>query len=169
MTILQIIHDVSPESPREWDNLGTMICNHSRYSLGDESFNSEDYSSWNAVRSFRIPKPSIVLPLYLYDHGGITISTTPFSCQWDSGQVGWIYVTDKKAREELGYERISRQRRETIARYLRGEVETYDQYLRGDIWGYQILEDDEIIDSCYGFYGEDDAREAGQEAKQGRA
>jgi hypothetical protein len=34
----------------------------------------------------------VILPLYLYDHGGITISCSPFSCPWDSGQVGWIYA-----------------------------------------------------------------------------
>ena len=30
---------------------------------------------------------AIVQPLYLYDHGGITMNTTGFSCSWDSGQV----------------------------------------------------------------------------------
>lgn len=34
--ILRIVQDVDTESPREWDNLGTMICWHSRYNLGDD-------------------------------------------------------------------------------------------------------------------------------------
>ena len=42
----------------------------------------------------------IILPLYLYDHSGISMKTTPFSCQWDSGQVGWIYVEKKKCLQE---------------------------------------------------------------------
>jgi hypothetical protein len=33
---LEIAHDTDPESPREWDNLGTMVCWHNRYKLGDE-------------------------------------------------------------------------------------------------------------------------------------
>lgn len=33
----------------------------------------------------------VILPLYLYDHSGITMNTCGFSCPWDSGQVGWIY------------------------------------------------------------------------------
>jgi hypothetical protein len=37
--------------------------------------------------------------LYLYDHSGITISTSPFSCGWDSGQVGFIYLTRQKCEE----------------------------------------------------------------------
>ena len=27
----------------------------------------------------------VILPLYLYDHSGITMNTTGFSCPWDSG------------------------------------------------------------------------------------
>ena len=35
----------------------------------------------------------VILPLYLYDHSGITMNTCGFSCPWDSGQVGWIYAS----------------------------------------------------------------------------
>jgi hypothetical protein len=34
--ILEIFPDEPYESPREWDNLGTMICFHRRYNLGDK-------------------------------------------------------------------------------------------------------------------------------------
>lgn len=33
---IEIVGDPDPESPREWDNLGTMTCLHSRYDLGDK-------------------------------------------------------------------------------------------------------------------------------------
>lgn len=32
---LKIVHDEHPESPREWSNLGTMICFHPHGNLGD--------------------------------------------------------------------------------------------------------------------------------------
>ena len=35
-----------------------------------------------------ISQKFLMLPLYLYDHSGITMNTTGFSCPWDSGQVG---------------------------------------------------------------------------------
>ena len=35
----------------------------------------------------------VFLPLYLFDHSGITMNTSGFSCPWDSGQVGWIFCT----------------------------------------------------------------------------
>jgi hypothetical protein len=44
----------------------------------------------------------VILPLYLYDHGGITMSTGSFGDPWDSGQVGFIYVSKEKARKEFG-------------------------------------------------------------------
>lgn len=34
--IFRIVPDVDPWNPREWDNLGHMVCWHSRYVLGDE-------------------------------------------------------------------------------------------------------------------------------------
>jgi len=107
---LRIVVDECAEDPRNWDNLGTMVCGHRRYDLGDEKAeNTELYSSWDEWLENEVIKPNggwdkvVVLPLYLYDHGGITMNTTGFSCPWDSGQVGWIYCTKEKLREETGY------------------------------------------------------------------
>ena len=39
---------------------------------------------------------------------------------------------------------------------MKGEIEIYDYFIRGDVFGFQVLdEDEEVIDSCYGFYGDD--------------
>lgn len=76
----------------------------------------------------------VILPLYLYDHSGLTISTTPFSCQWDSGQVGFIYADKAKARETCGRDLSD----DELAGILRDEVKTYDQYQTGDVWGFEI-------------------------------
>ncbi len=35
------------------------------------------------------------------------MNTTGFSCPWDSGQVGWVFVSKKKVREEYGVKRIT--------------------------------------------------------------
>ena len=38
----------------------------------------------------------VILPLYLYDHSGITMNTCGFSCPWDSGQVlSLIHISGK--------------------------------------------------------------------------
>ena len=46
---VQIIADQDPESPREWDNVGTMACWHDRYHLGDKPYRGrrgESPSDW---------------------------------------------------------------------------------------------------------------------------
>lgn len=36
---INIYQEEYSESPREWDNLGKMVCNHRQYTLGDEQVN----------------------------------------------------------------------------------------------------------------------------------
>lgn len=150
-----IRNDEDPMDPRkEWDNLGTMICLHRRYSLGDKhSYGLEEALALEA----QIPKRGgVVLPLYMYDHSGITISTSPFSCPWDSGKLGFIFVDAEKIRKEYGWKRITKARREKIEVYLRSEVQTYDDYVTGNVYSYTVQDPEgETVDSCSGFYGYD--------------
>lgn len=43
-----------------------------------------------------------ILPLYLYDHSGLTMSTSDFGDRWDSGCVGFIYMDKDTAMKEIG-------------------------------------------------------------------
>jgi hypothetical protein len=106
-----------------------------------------------------------MLPLYLYDHSGITMATKPFSCSWDSGCVGFIYATKANIKLAFGKSQFHRHLRKQAFEVLQGEVETYDQYLTGDVWGYRIVDEvtDEELDSCWGFYGEACCQEAADE------
>ena len=165
--ILEIFPDEPYESPREWGNLGTMICFHRRYNLGDKhNFNVEE-----AKEMVKGEDICVSLPLYLYDHGGITMSTGSFSCKWDSGQVGWIFATKEQVRKEYNVKRISKDLIEKVTKRLEGEVETYDQYLTGDVYGYRISQIDvcdkgcehkDEIDSCWGYYGMESVEEEGE-------
>jgi len=104
-------------------------------------------------------KHYISLSLYLYDHGGITMSTGSFSCHWDSGQVGFIAVSKAKVREEYGWKHLTKERIQLIEKYLTGEVESYDQFLTGDVWGYTIENDEyDVFESCWGFFGKDECK-----------
>lgn len=141
---LSIERDPEPSNPRkEFDHLGTMVCNHRQYNLGDIKDGS-----------LHAPEGSVWLDLYLYDHSGITMSWQPFACQWDSGRVGTIYVTKENIIKEYGDDSVDSRKR--ALEYLKGEVKEYDQYLTGDVWGYVIKdENDDHVDSCWGFYGRD--------------
>lgn len=165
--LIEIFPDNNPESPREWSNLGKMICFHNRYDLGDKhDYNHSDYNSWDEMEKAIVKENNVavILPLYLYDHSGITISTTPFSCSWDSGQIGFTYVSKEDVLKEFGGKIVTKKLKEKAEGILKGEVKTYDQYLVGDVYGYKISkittcdqghEHKEEIDSVWGFYGED--------------
>lgn len=157
---LEIHVDQTPQNPRnDWDNLGTMVCFHRNYNLGDKhDYNKNDYNSWKEMFK-AIDKNEdalVILPLYLYDHSGITMATSPFDCPWDSGQVGFIFVSKEKVRKEYNVKRISPKIAEKVGEVLEAEVKTYDQYLTGDMYGF-IVKDEEgnEEDSCWGFFGDD--------------
>jgi hypothetical protein len=70
-----------------------------------------------------------MLPIYMYDHSGITISYKPFSCPWDSGQVGWIFMNKDRVRREFGVKRISKKVMDKVRSVLIAEIEDYNEYL----------------------------------------
>lgn len=155
MYTLKILQDEHPESPREWGTFGTMVCWHDRYTLGDEQ-PKQDPSDYMED----LPRGSVILPLFLYDHGGITMSTGGFSCPWDSGQVGFIFATPDDIRSEYG--ELNEETKTKAKEVLEGEVKVYDQWLRGQVWGYEVWkhcesckQEEEVTDSCWGFFGED--------------
>lgn len=166
---IEIHVDQYPLNPRtEWDNLTTMAFFHKRYDLGDRDvpFSSAQFNSWGEMEAY-IEKEldALYLPVYMYDHSGITISTKPFSCNWDSGQIGFVYVTKETIRKEFSCKRISKSLAKKVYDLMHGEVTIYDHYLSGDVYGYEIKDDEgEVVDSCWGYFGEDECREAANEA-----
>lgn len=109
----------------------------------------------------------VVLPLYLYDHSGITMSTTSFNDRWDSGQIGWIYTDKKTILSQCGkfqndkgnlIKITERNWKEAAYQNLKEEVKIYDMYLQGQAYGIIIeeynsdLKEFDEIDSCWGFY-----------------
>jgi hypothetical protein len=168
--VVEIFPDYTdPINPRkDCDNYGIMACSHGRYLLGDEEakIKSTDFKSWDEVEKYLIRDMGavVILPLWLYDHGGITISTQPFygraqHAQWDSMRVGFIYATRESIERMQSWKRLTKVRLAKVEDNLRVEVEIYDQYLTGDVYGYRISVDGEIIDSCYGFFGEELVKE----------
>lgn len=112
---------------REWDNFGTMVTSHKRYLLGDvqksDGIEALEWAISECGRTFPgsynercwesdfeqlayledvLEEVAVVLPLYLYDHSGLMMNTTGFSCSWDSGQVGYIFVSKDDVRQEFG-------------------------------------------------------------------
>lgn len=157
---LRIELDSDPPNPREWDNLGTMACAHRRYNLGDIQ---PDPAKWDYLRSDPDIQAGVVLPLYLYDHSGITMSTAPFSCPWDSGQVGIIFCRRSDILQEFGRRRLSSKLLKKVKDMLQNEVKEYDDYLTGNVYGWSVVESTgAVVDSCWGYYGRDYCQQEGQ-------
>jgi hypothetical protein len=170
--------DPSVESRIDWwENTGCN--NHSDQFVGERV---------KEIITDTIEKKIIILPLFLYDHSGITMNTSGFSCGWDSGQVGYIYITRKQAVEEWGKKLCTKKVVERATKYLEGEVETYDQFLTGEVYGYRVLapllpgdiedgdnpQDEEFddlreeISSCWGFFGYDETKEDSETVKDAK-
>jgi hypothetical protein len=156
---IKIYQDDTPESPREWDNLGIMVCFHKQYILGDQKhgFQTPDDLA-KKIKENGI----IALPIYMMDHSGLTISTSTqiFSQidpqKWDWGQLGYIFVTQNSIRENFQVKNITKDIKEKVIEILNQEIETYNQYLNGEVLGF-VIEDSEgnHLESCCGFYGVD--------------
>lgn len=128
------------------DEFFVMACPHPRYALGHKNAETP-YTDDDKLRDDVLA----ILPLYLYDHSGITMNTTGFDCGWDSGQVGWIYCT-KASLAVTGTTGTPAQLRQ----YMKDFVDkTYDPFLRGSCWQFAVTdENDEYVDSCCGFIGD---------------
>ena len=185
-----------PEDPREWDNLCTMICWHRHYNLGDKHDNisgwdflqglceellgleyedCEEMSEEDLFKKLVDSGKILIKPINLYDHSGITVSTSsgyPYNDRWDSGCVGFIYVTKDRVFNECA-DITEENWKDCANKYIEGEMETYDQYLRGDVYWFRLTkkvikqdkcphcgeviceyEDEKEIDNCGGFYGD---------------
>lgn len=108
-----------------------------------------------------------VLPLWLYEHSGMTIScghrVYPFNDRFDSSAVGWGICT-KKAVLENWPDLDDSTWRAKAEDLIKSTVRTYDQYLTGEVYWFKLLESDghpeydtgwDESDSCGGFYGDD--------------
>lgn len=165
--------DPDPLDPRaEYDNFGTMVCFHNKYNLGDKhDYKIGDFSNWEELETqiLKDNPGAIVLPLFLFDHSGLSISTGSAwfracdSMAWDWGQVGFIFASADTIRSEYSVKRISKQLRQRVTDLLESEVEAYNRYFHGEAYFYQVSNaEGEVLDSCFGFDDEAYALSEGQ-------
>ena len=164
--VLEIIHDQDAESPRDTqENLGTLIYAHRRYVLGDERITQGSMNDYLEHKGLD-PDKIVSLPVYLYDHSGLAMSTKPFGDPWDSGCVGAIFATFDKIDAEFGNH--SEETLERVRDVLRAEISEMHEYLSGETYGFRAFQaqgaagtddEDEAVDdeetSVWGFIGSD--------------
>ena len=159
---VEIVLEEHPTNPRdEMDTLGTLWCWHRQYQLGsrkeaeEKGLDPSEFSGWTELGEAlkKRYKPVVLLPVFMFDHSGVCLSTTSFSDPWDSGQVGFTFAT-RDVLKEYGYKIATKGVKEKIREVLERELETYSAYVSGDVFGWRLLDaEGEEEDSCWGYYG----------------
>jgi len=119
-------------NPREYPHLGTMICFHIRYDLGDyHPIRRLNYTNWQDMAGALVKEfnAAVILPLYLLDHSSISLSTHPFNNMWDSGQVGYILVSKPDVAKWFGTKYCTKALIKKATAILMNEVDDYNVYL----------------------------------------
>lgn len=152
--------DDPPDSYTMYDDVIDLLCEH-RDSYDEDSADYaaiDDTIEWLRAHEWQTEDVedediALCLPIYAYEHGGITVSHGSFSCRWDSGQVGWHYITKQAADAAWGEGKWTE---DTLRACLKAELEEYDHYLQGNVWRFEIEDENgDVVDSCGGFYGDD--------------
>lgn len=143
-----IEYDPDPQ-PYDGDTIGRIAyLEHHHYVLGTEAVSHE---RMDEIRDGIQDGTYIGLPIFAYVHSGSTIRVgSGFSCPWDSGQSGFVYCDRELTLKEFSDE-------EAVVKCLKAEVELFDAYLKGKVYGYRLFDkDNEELESCWGFYGDDE-------------
>ncbi|PYB68545.1 hypothetical protein DMB44_04215 [Thermoplasma sp. Kam2015] len=129
----------------------------------DQKANVENFNSpYELMRAIKKHTRTVVLPIYLLDHGGLWLSTgrgyfdmiDPGS--WDHGQAGIIYATSNDMKRNFKVQEITDEIMKEAENVLESEIERYSMFLQGDVWYYELKnrDTDELIDSCGGIYAD---------------
>ena len=174
-----IYRDIDPVNPREnYDHLTRIFIPRSGPVRGDTDDIDElyellgrkgcdtDWDGWQPAR----PQDLVAVckqygidlrPLYAHIHGGIILSLSPFSCKWDSGQCGWVWLDLDDPEVKSVAKRV-----DGIDSIFRIEVQEFHQYVSGDVYGigvYRIGEDGhpDLVncEEVWEFFGLDHTRE----------
>lgn len=165
-----IVADCDSPNPRfDWDSLGTIYVPkrvNRNYCYTEDSGVVDDVEDIEAIQ--RSKKTACYLPVYMYSHSGERFSTTPFSCRWDSGQIGIIACSKEEVRNWYQVKRVTKKVLAKAVAALNSEVETLDQYANGEVYSVwcfvghnisqyktfaELYENAEDRDNIGGYYG----------------
>lgn len=142
---IEVEYDDCPENPREWHNVWTILTAQSRHLDIDGTYHEG-----------AIPEDAdMVVPVYRYEHGAVLYRAgdeNPFSCPWDSGQIGVAYLPFGTLSDEWPNESVTGAKEKARA-CLDGELSAYTAWANGEVYAYTVFDPDgDIIDGCSGFF-----------------
>lgn len=169
----EIHYDEDAQAPYDWcDMLGTLVTWHRRFCPqmdGEKQFGTpQDFLDQAKEGGW------VWVNVGLIDHSGQSFYLIAEETRkrkqrqgddahpmdpggWDSGQVGFMYCTKERFVEVVDTK--THRWRVRAKAVLESELETWDQYVSGQVYGYTVKSPDgEVIDSCWGFYGDESVK-----------
>jgi hypothetical protein len=135
-----------------WEGI-SFISNHRDYRSEGE-FKKTELESKDDLKELEAQGLKVV-PVHAYIHSGIVVSLGSFSCPWDSGLFGWLVFKEGEFGENDNG--------------LTGFMRQWNALLMNEVYGFQVVTknkcecckhtEEEITDSCYGFYGYENDKE----------
>lgn len=137
------------------------IAQHKKYNLGLPQSAAEraaaaeasSFSEWLTLCGIS-SETHYVYPIYMLDHSGLIISKSPFGCKWDSGQIGYMYVSKEgskgcKPPEYANPDQLQdfcqgvsdqdeRNSAMWAAWFMQQAIAQYNAVLSGDIYNFKI-------------------------------
>lgn len=145
---LKIEQDYEPFNPREdyGDNLCTIFSQKGDWDIGDPGYSYTRDEAPKKYEEFkrRQDKGEIfMLPIYMYDHSGQTISLSDFRDRWDSGVCGFAFIEKKKVIKE--YPDANEENwKEKAYKAIQIEIELYDKYIKGETYVWLLEKAEEV-------------------------
>ncbi len=155
--LISIFYDESADSPADWDNPDCFLCSDYRHlDVDSESISAEECR--NAISENKwFLNGFYIFPVCIYDHSGIALHLGT-SRGWDYSN-GYAFVCVKRTK---GWS-WAKSKAKKIASSV---IDEWNMYLSGDVYGFIAQDEDENqIDSCWGFYGDEGLEDAIQQAK----
>lgn len=145
---LIVMNNEMSESPREWDNIWTLVTAHRNFSWDeelpsdcesiDEAFEEHLKDKWLTIDDIYYHR------VYLMDHSWLSVRTTPFWCRWDSWHLWYIYVSIDKYNKEWIVPKDWKTHEQMALEYMNSEIEALDNYLQWNVYEF-IIESRKII------------------------
>lgn len=136
----------APKNPEDflltlWDPIFPGILRE----LDENAQSVQDLSPVLQEKLFNSPYPGFLRKLYMHEHGNIRLTTTPFNDRFDSGWLGWIYITPKNMV-------IYNLNQEQALAAAEAELQKLEDYTNGEVYAVALqrpYEPDLLVGAIY--------------------
>lgn len=159
---IHVVQDEHADSPDQWKNEDAFIVyDHRQFCVKRKGFEPRDIFDRLILKSnkWKTYDGYYTFVLYAYIHSGVALSVGDHNfpdARWDVSSTGYVLVKRQKGIYD----------RKKAFKLAESITKEWNEYLCGDVYGYKIFDTtgideddddlgfDEMVDSCWGFYGD---------------